>query len=284
MTDTLSPLARIVANALETHLQSGELEVPMLPEVAGKVVSLCQSPDSDAADLAKLIQADQSLAGHFMRIANSSAYSPNASLVSLQQAIARLGMNLIGEIALTASISTKMFNAPGFEQHIDRIWQHALLTALWSKEIARTCRRNVEATFLCGLLHSIGRPTVLQAAVEAARAEDTSLGEEDAEALESAYQAKVGVAVAARWGMPKIVCEAIGFFDNYNAANTAREQATMVSAGARFATHTLVPESLDENALLDLQVLSDLNLYQDEVAQLLAKKDQVISTKEAMLA
>lgn len=285
MTDTAfeSPEAQAIAQTLQSRTANHELEVPLLPEVASKVVTLSQDPESDATQLAGLIQSDQALAGHVMHIANSAAYSPNASLVSLQQAITRLGMNLISDIALAASISAKMFKAPGYEAHIQAVWRHALATALWGKEIARQCRRNVEATFLCGLLHSIGRPVVIQAALDCARKKSIELSEADVLALEASLHTAVGVAVAQRWEMPHIVCESIEFFHCYEKATQAREQTTMINGGAAFATHLLTPELLSVDQLIALPVLADLNLYDDEVDSLLDKKDDVKSTMEAML-
>ncbi|RMF17534.1 MAG: HDOD domain-containing protein, partial [Gammaproteobacteria bacterium] len=67
----------------------------MLPEVVHKVIQITADPESGAADLVKVIQGDQALAARVMRIANSAAYSPTASIVSLQQAIARLGMLVV---------------------------------------------------------------------------------------------------------------------------------------------------------------------------------------------
>jgi len=39
---------------------------------------------------------------------------------------------------------------------------HAFVKGGFAKELARQKRRNVETMFLCGLLHSIGRPLVLR--------------------------------------------------------------------------------------------------------------------------
>ncbi|MDN3638573.1 HDOD domain-containing protein [Simiduia curdlanivorans] len=282
-TPALSEAANQVASMLQTRIAQSQLDVPMLPEVASKVVTLSQNPESDANKLAQLIQSDQALAGHVMHIANSAAYSPNGSLISLQQAITRLGMNLISDIALAASISAKMFKAPGYEKHITGIWRHALATALWGKEIARVCRRNVEATFLCGLLHSIGRPVTLQSVLELAHKAKLELSEEDVQQLEEQYHTQVGMAVAQRWAMPKIVCESIEFFHQYEDANLAKEQTTMINGGAVFATHQLSPDLLSAANLIELPVLADLNLYEDEIETLMDKKDDIKSTMEAML-
>jgi len=280
--NSLSNPGLSIARRLEEQIKSADVDVPMLPEVANKVIILSQDPDSDALQLAKLIQGDQSLAGHVMRISNSAAYSPNATLISLQQAIARLGITLISDIALAASVNTKMFNTPGFEQHVDTVWKHALATALWSKEVARACRRNVEATFLCGLLHSIGRPVVLHAANEIAAELGDSLSIADGLILDTLYQQQIGLTVVEKWNMPKIVCESIRFFHDYENAPHAREQTTIVNCGARIANYVLALEQISEEQLLSLPVFSNLNLYQDDILEILNKKDTINSAMESM--
>lgn len=273
-----------IAAVLETRIKSGKLDVPMLPETASKVVTLSQDPESDAAQLAQLIQSDQSLAGHVMRIANSAAYSPNTSLVSLQQAITRLGLSLISDIALAASISSKMFRAPGYEKYLDSTWRHALATALWSKEVARAARRNVEASFLCGLLHSIGRPVALQECLEACNKQGIQLDEASVLSLVERYQQATGLAVVEKWEMPKVVCEVIRNIDNQDLSGSVVEQAASVHCGAKFATHMLHPENLSRDDLCAHPVLSDINLYNDEVNKLLEKQDAIKGTMESMLS
>ncbi|MAZ88483.1 MAG: histidine kinase [Cellvibrionaceae bacterium] len=279
---SLTPTGQALADGIQQQLQTGDIEVPLLPEVANRVIALSQDAESEIADLAQLIQSDPSLAAHVMRIANSAAYTPNASLVSLQQAITRLGMNLICDIALAASLSTKMFKAPGFESHINDIWKHALATALWAKEIARACRLNVEATFLCGLLHSIGQPVTIQAACDGAKRANVELSEDDALALAEQLNIEVGSCVLKSWEMPMIICEALQYFNDYKTAPHALEQTMIVNASALFATHMLDSEQLPRTELIAKEVLADLNLYQDEVEMLLEKRDIVVSSMEAM--
>jgi HD-like signal output (HDOD) protein len=142
----LSIESQRIAQMLASLIEGKLIDVPMLPEVANKALILSQDPESDASAMAKLDQSDQSLAGHVMRIANSVAYTPLTNLVSLQQAVARLGMGIISEIALSASIGAKLFKTPGYEQHIAAQWQDEQLadavynntTALAADDIANT--------------------------------------------------------------------------------------------------------------------------------------------------
>lgn len=273
---------------MEKLVNTGAIDVPMLPEVAGKVVRLAQDADSDAAELAKLIQSDQILAGHVMRVANSALYTPNASLVSLQQAIARLGMKLISEIALGASINSSLFNAPGYDDHIQYVIRHSLLSGLWAKEIARACRRNVEAAFLTGLLHDIGRPVATQAIITKAKKLEIPVQKPVLFALENQFQRTIGVKVVEQWEMPSTVVEVVRYFDDYNAAGEAKNQTMIACAGSLFASHFMCRPGdegcMTRGELIGQAVLGDLDLYQDEVEEILEKEDAVKSAMEALSA
>ncbi len=280
----LSPIGQQVADHLTQQIEEHNIDVPMLPDVASKVLALSNDPDSDAAQLAKLIQSDQALAGHVMRIANSAAYTPNASMVSLQQAIARLGMSLISEIALAASLNSKLFRAPGFENRSARIWDHALLCGLWGKEIARAAKKNVEASFLCGLLHSIGRPAALQAIAEYVKKQGGKISEDEVALLEDCFHVLFGDVIVRKWEMPVIVQQSVQYYRDYQAATAHKEQAMIINAAARMASVTLglTDETISE--VLQDQVFADLNLYQDELDALITREEQVQAAKEAMRA
>jgi HD-like signal output (HDOD) protein len=279
---SLSDQAQLLVDPLEHLIKSNGIDIPMLPEVANKALILAQNPDSDASAMAKLIQSDQSLAGHVMRIANSAAYTPLGNLVSLQQAISRLGMSMMSEIALSAAIGAKFFNTPGFESYVGDIWKHALSTALWAKEIARHCRTNVEVAFLAGLLHSIGRPAILQATLDLAKQLKIDLTEDEVLLLEKKYCKQVADTVIQSWKMPTLVIEAVNYYDDFNSAPTSVNQAALVNAGTKFATHMIFPDDLDKDMLYTVPVLTTLNLYQDEVDKLLEKTDAVKGRLEGL--
>lgn len=279
--ENLSDLGIDVAALLEQQLLSHFIDVPILPDVATRVLQLSNDPDSDASTLAKLIQSDQTLAGHVMRIANSAAYTPNASMVSLQQAVARLGMQLISEIAIAASVNSKLFKAPGYEKRIEEIWLHALSSAFWGKEIARASRQNVEASFLCGLLHTIGRPAVLQCIADLEQKHEAQLSEEENRLLEDHFHIQFGLEIVNNWEMPKIVCEAIRHYRNYQ-ESPRPEQSMVVHAASKAAKAMIWPDEYSMEQLAEEGVFADLNLYSDEVEKLIAQSEKVKAEVEAM--
>ena len=269
--DTISP-------QLEQRIASKSLALPMLPQVINQVLSLVNDEDTDAAALAKLVQSDPALAGHVMRIANSAAYSPNVQMTSLQQAIARLGMQSIADIALAATMGPKLFKAEGFETTIKDIWQTSLATAIWSREIARQGRSNVESAFLSGLLCQIGRPVVLQAVVDIAKGDAANLDVESMNHLMAHFQTQVGTVLAQHWQLPMAVVHCISSVDSDDAAEGSQNIVDTVKAAQVFAAITLADRNYDEEQLAANNHVINVNFYAEDVQKVLEKTEAIHAT------
>jgi HD-like signal output (HDOD) protein len=269
------------ASHLAAASHNDKIDVPVLPETAHKVMVLTQDPDSDAAKLAAIIQSDPTMGGHVMRIANSAAFTPNSNLVSIQQAVARLGMMEISNIALSTSLNSKMFHAPGYEKFIGIIWQHALASALWAKEVARTMRSNVEAAFLCGLLHSIGKPVILQTLADA-KPSLPQLTQAELEQIYNEFEASYCQNVASKWGLPEIVAEAIGYYKDFTKAPRDNELAATIAFSAQLADLMLFPETIEKDNVLNSSALDVINLYPDQVLTLLTKEPAIQTSMDIL--
>jgi len=280
--ETKDDAAALIRAAVADRLAAGKFEVPMLPQVASQVSILASSADADASRLSALIYRDQVLAGHVLRIANSPAYMPRMPIVSLQQAVARLGMSAVAEIAFAASVQSGVFRVPGYESVLKQLWRHSLASGAFAKEIARARRFNVEGAFLCGLLHAVGRPAMLQLTTDAAKALRLPLTPARVFALLEDGHQNVGTLVAAKWELPKPVCAAIAHYQDYKNAAAFAHDAMVTCLADRLATDLTVPGAFDETSIRDHAVFADLNLYPDDVTALLAKKESVACTVDAM--
>ena len=274
--------ATTVRRALVRRIDSGELDLPLLPQVAGQVLSMSRDEGSDASGMADIIQRDQALAGHVMRVANSPAYMPRVPIVSLQQAIARMGMPVITEIAVATSIKGSLFDVPGHMDRLAELWRHALATGSWGKEIARARRRAVESSFLCGLLHRVGTPVVLQMVSDLSRVAGMTLTASDLDHLLAEFQSGVGARIAKEWSLPDPVRESIEYCDRYLEAPQHPDPAMVTHCAARLATHLLSPHKLAENDLRELAVFGELNLYPQNIDALLAKREEISELVEVM--
>lgn len=274
------------------RVAAGGIELPLLPQVASQVLVLAGNSQTDAAQLSALIHRDPALAGQVLRIANSPAYMPRMAIVSLQQAVARLGLNTVTEISLVASLQSGTFRVPGYEADLKKLWRHAVASALFGKEIARMRRSNVEAAFLCGLLHAVGKPALLQVVADAqtglelshpplANPGDPAVRAMVHELLDELHAA-VGVRIAEKWGLPRLVVAAIiGYGADQYSPGTSTE-VVITCLGDRLATALTEPGRFPGESLRDHPVFSHLNLYPDDVAALLAKRPAVAQIVDSM--
>src|SRR5947209_8573150 len=86
-------LAPPVAELYARLLEDGRLSLPVLPEAAAQIMTAANDEGADARRLTDVVRRDPALASNLLRIANSSLYAPRVPIVSLQQAIARMGFS-----------------------------------------------------------------------------------------------------------------------------------------------------------------------------------------------
>ena len=260
------------------------LELPFQSTTSAQVLSACNDERCDAQKLSELIQVDQSLAGHVLGIANSASYAPKEPIVSLQQAVSRLGISTICEIAVAVSLKGKVFDVPGFGVLVREMWMHSAASAVYSKEIARLLRTNVEGAFLCGLLHDVGRPIVLQNLVDVARTKtDKPIPPKILEAAMIEFHEEVGERMVLHWELPEWMAEVVAHHHDYGEAN-GRERETMIVHLGDLLAHWVLAESADESDFDENQpVLADLNIYSDDLEKLLAMRGDVLEVTEAFL-
>jgi putative nucleotidyltransferase with HDIG domain len=276
-----TPVERL-EQSLVQKIETGEIELPLLPQAASQVMALASDPAADAAKLSALIHQDQALAAHVLRIANSSAYMPRSPVVSLQHAVAMLGITLLSEIAFTTSLKSGAFKVPGHEEDVKRLWRHSLASGAFAKEVARMRRVNVESAYLCGLLHEIGKPVVLQTATALTQAQRLTVENSILSGWIDGYHSRVGTLIAEKWGLPKQVATAIQYYDDYDHAASFRQECLLTCASDRLASHVLAPEDLPEELLRAQPVFTELNLYPNDIDQLLTTKDHVLAVVNAL--
>lgn len=271
-----------VERTLVERIEKDKIELPVLPQVAGRVMALAGDPSADAARLSALIHQDQALAAHVLRIANSPAYMPRTPIVSLQHAVAMLGVNQLSEIAVTVSLKSGAIQVPGYEADIRQLWRHALASGAYAKEIARLRRYNVESAYLCGLLHAVGKPVVLKTVTTIAAELHLPLEPGAVLSFLDGYHSRVGILIAAEWALPSQVAEAIAYYWVYEQAPSHRHEAMMTCLADRLAAYVLVPDSFDDSTFREHSVFADLNLYPSDIDTLLGLKEKVLNLVDTM--
>lgn len=259
-----------------------DVELPLLPEAPRRILAMCEDQGTDARAIEGVLERDPSLASHVLRIANSAAYATREPVVSLQQAVSRLGLETMRNIALAVSIESKLFRAPGYRSRVRRIWIQSSVAAAYAREIARLLRRNAEAAFLCSLLHDIGRPVVLQATIDAlAHRTRDPLPYSLLETAMNEFHAPVGARLLEEWRLADWAVAAVAHQDEPEKAGPHRDLAGMVMLSDRLAAWALDQGQAPDGFPKDLPVLGALELRREDVETLLAQRGTVLEFAEA---
>ncbi|MFO1428081.1 MAG: diguanylate cyclase [Steroidobacteraceae bacterium] len=140
---------------IEELTREGRLPSPH--GVAQQLMQLASREDVSAGELARTLQADPVLSGRLLRIANSAAASQGRPVVSIGDAVVRIGFRSVRQLAVGFSLieqhgegACAAFDYAGF-------WSRSLATAVAAEQIARRLRVVApDECFTLGLLLDVG--------------------------------------------------------------------------------------------------------------------------------
>lgn len=212
---TLAAADTNTALSLQT-LSDHIARLPPLPSLASEMLDGLTEEDMDPGLLARRIVLDQTLALRALRIANSPFYGLPGRIDSIAEAVVVLGSRAIRSLIISAA-TVNTLSGLRAEAGIDtrKFWRHSIGSAVAARHLARLAGQNPDAAFTAGLLHDIGQIVLALAFPErygAVRAQHVAHGGQLV-ALEKQLlgftHADAGALLAARWGLPAVIGDAI---------------------------------------------------------------------------
>ena len=198
-------------------------DLPPIPQAVQRALTLIYNPESNASELAAILSTDQALAAKVLRWANSAYYGIENRIVTIQQAIVVLGMNILQELVLTYSVSDHLNRPlPGYALLRGELWEHALGTAIGAKLISkqRHLRLDEEAYF-SGLMCDIGK-LILERLLREIDFSNSEWRQQSFLYLERTKfgvdHAMLGAEMARRWQLPESLVAAIAYHHEPQAA------------------------------------------------------------------
>ncbi|MFG0316993.1 MAG: HDOD domain-containing protein [Planctomycetota bacterium JB042] len=132
-----------------------------LPSPAGvgmNILRLTQTDDFTAEDLARTIQSDPALTGRIIKMANSAATAGVVQITSVSEAVVRLGVRTVRNVALGFSLVSSYRKGKCQSFDYPAYWSSSLARAVAAQALARELRLIQPAeAYICGLLSGIGR-------------------------------------------------------------------------------------------------------------------------------
>jgi putative nucleotidyltransferase with HDIG domain len=282
-------------NAVMDQLIREAGDLPPMPQVAQKALSLIRSPDSSAIQVAEILSVDQVLTGLVLSGANSAFYGMKNHVITVQNAITVLGMNAVRELILASSVVSYLYRPlPGYELRRGELWRHSLGVAIGARTICEWRNLKIaDEAYYAGLMCDIGK----LAFERLIRGTDTL----STDWLDAPFTSKereifgfdhcmVGTEMARRWGLPEVLINVIA---NHHMPSNAGADCMIASAvhvadvaimmlgigigkdGLRYEIDPTAVESL-KITQQDLLNLFDVIMNQIQMAELFISKDPMV--------
>ena len=270
--------------------------LPSIPSVALQVLQLAKDDNAGIDEFADAISLDPALSAKLLKLSNSSVFSMNTDVSTLQQATMVLGLKTVQLMSLSFSLASALpqsGSVGAFE--FTEYWRRSLITSVAGRALCKLLNCSLaDEAFTCGLLAQLGQLVMAQAMTEdyakvMEKATDWPTAELEAKLLGFDH-ALVGGTILRSWDLPGVIADVVQFTSNpaglpddaaadvrqlswimHMALLTSRvmrdeDKGTPLSQLTRLAAERGIAEATLEAFLLDLE--SSLN----ETAELLDLK------------
>ena len=184
-------------------------QLPPLPQVLEELREITANDRADLEAIGAVVRKDAGLSAFLLRMVNSAFYSFSAKVDTISRAVGIIGVKPLYSLALGFVFSEIISRVPKNMPCLAGLWKHSLAVGIAAQAIweAQEGREGSERLFVAGLLHDVGKLTLMCVAPEQARllygqgAAHTVMHELEDELL-GFNHAKLGGLLLKKWNMP----------------------------------------------------------------------------------
>lgn len=264
---------------------SGRLPSPK--GLALAIIKLLQEDGYKVEELVRLIQSDPAIAGEVLKFSNAVLFGESHPIVSLSQAVIRLGASQVRAIVIAFSILNNHRSGHCAQFDYEKFWSHSLATAISARALASYVKINADENFTVGLLCSLGE--LAMASIYPVRYGEiisiSSDGKEKRIALErEAFgidHRELNATILLEWGLPKLLVSAI-YYCNTPDETEFQEDSRIygltlsLNVALTIADICVADEEVREAILVDLYIKAEkLGINTEEINSM---ADEVIAS------
>lgn len=140
-------------NTIEQLRLSGRLPSPK--GVALAIMEITRREETTLDEVARVVQSDPALSSRLLRLSNAAARG--RPVVSISEAVMRLGMATVRRLAMAFSLVDQYLEGPCPSFDYPGFWSHSLFMAVASQALGRLLpAASPDELFACGLLAQVG--------------------------------------------------------------------------------------------------------------------------------
>jgi HD-like signal output (HDOD) protein len=185
-------------------------------QILPRLIELLHDENSNLYDICNLIKMDPSLVSRVLKLSNSAYFGMASSVVSLENAVNRLGqLEVYKIVALACGRSLLEKDLPAYGIEAAQLWENALGSAITMELLAKEDNTEADVAYTIGLLHNLGKIVINQfydTGYEPVYQliEQESLSQPEAERQIFGFdQAELCAALLESWAFPQAITEPI---------------------------------------------------------------------------
>ncbi len=228
-------------------------KLPTLPENARLILRLTNDPMVSIGELQRVVEKDPAISAKILSVANSAFFGLSVRTNVLNDAIMRIGLDNVKNIAVGISVLT-LFGERRITLDYKRLFNHSVIVGLTARSLARKFRTVIGADILIdGLLHDLGYlvlnryfPEIYQKTLNAFKGSMSIL---DAEKDVISYShSEIGFWLAEQWKLPNSILDTILYHHTPSLAkNNAKRVAIIHIADYVVSKNTFGPIEKNPN-------------------------------------
>jgi putative nucleotidyltransferase with HDIG domain len=138
---------------------SGIKTLTPVSQVISRLTELLGDPEASGADLAAVIQYDQSMTANLLRMCNSAAMGRVRKVTDVKQAVNLLGMDQVSSLVMLAGSAPNFRSGQaGYDLGYGELWRYSVSAAVIARELAKEKdAADISLVFTSALIKDLGK-------------------------------------------------------------------------------------------------------------------------------
>jgi putative nucleotidyltransferase with HDIG domain len=260
-------------------------KIPTLPAIAQEILAVIDDDLLSVNKLIKIIENDPAISSRVLSAANSVFFGLGTPVKILNDAIFRIGFDMVKNIAFGISIMT-ILDGERHQSALDyqRVFNHSVAVGLTAKLLSRRFRLTIQDEILiCGLLHDLGLLILSRYFPEKylgilnACERDNTLPDAERKVFDFTH-ADIGNWLAEKWNLPDIVLDTVLYHHTPSLAQNNLKHVAVVHIADYITSQNIIKSvERDYSHYLDHSCLDMLGISEDDL------NDTVMEVKSGSL-
>lgn len=146
---------------LRRYIEKAMADLPAIPNIAMQVVQATDRENVTTAELEDLVSKDAAIATKLLKVVNSAYFGLPRQITNISHAVAILGLQQVRNLVMSLGVLNTLTSKNPRIAEIQKIyWRQSFAAATgaeWLASRAKLTKNEIDAIFVGGLLHDVGR-------------------------------------------------------------------------------------------------------------------------------